>query len=406
MPVYKTLFQNMTGPNLTGPHQARGAQASMKLYSYIFKEINPPFWVGLGLYSTLFLFGYFFVGSQWLEGVNPVKILEWLIYQLPDTFVKAFPMAIVLMVVVAIGRLTSEREIVAMSAGGISLSRIAWPVMVVALSVSLTALVLSEFVTPKANLEVRRLWYEELPSSPQGLSRLAGSTVSLGAGLELYFEGYDSSTQNLLKVRLANWSGKNGTLVFADSAQYNGTTLKLKGAETFGINFEKLKLLEGANDYGSLLGALRQGFPVYNPSSSADSTLTVQTGTSRAQAIAKYADGFAAQYRSLSTLLFEMGNPLNTVREKLQARIEFNANLALPFANLVLALISLPFAMRFGRGRGVSLGISLVIVVGYYLIFAVGRAAAGAGVLPPEIGLWMANIVCGVWGLRLITKGI
>ena len=259
----------------------------MKLFRYIFKEINPPFWVGLGLYTTLFLFGYFFVGSQWLEGVNPLKILEWLVYQLPDTFVKAFPMAIVLMVVVAIGRLTSEREIVAMSTGGISLGRIALPVM--------TALVLSEFVTPKANLEVRRLWYEELPSSPQGLSRLAGSTISLGAGLELYFEGYDPDTQNLLEVRLANWSGKNGTLVFADSAQYNGVTLKLKGAETFGINFEKLKLLEGANDYGSLLGALRQSFPVYNPSSSENSTLTVQTGTSRAQAIAKYALSFFIQ---------------------------------------------------------------------------------------------------------------
>ena len=62
--------------------------------------------------------------------------------------------------------------------------------------------------------------------------------------------------------------------------------------------------------------------------------------------------------------------------------------------------------MRFGRGRGVSLGVSLVIVIGYYLIFAVGRAAAGAGVLPPEIGLWLANIVCGVWGLRLIIKGV
>ena len=377
----------------------------MKLFSYILKEINPPFWVGLGLYSTLFLFGYFFVGSQWLEGVSPFKILEWLVYQLPDTFVKAFPMAIVLMVVVAIGRLTSEREIVAMSAGGISLRRIAWPVMGVALSVSLTALVLSEYVTPKANLEVRRLWYEELPSTPQGLSRLAGSTVSLGAGLELYFEDYNSSTQDLIGVRLANWQGRKGTLVFADSAQYNGVTLKLRNAETFGIDFAQLKRLEGANDYASLLGALRKSFPVYNPSSSASSTLTVQTGTSRAQAIAKYADGFAAQYRSLSTLFWEMRNPINTEREKLQARIEFNANLALPFANLVLAIISLPFAMRFGRGRGVSLGISLVIVIAYYLIFAVGRAAAGAGVLPPEIGLWLANIVCAVWGMRLISRG-
>jgi len=377
----------------------------MKLFTYIFREINPPFWVGLGLYSTLFLFGYFFVGSQWLEGVNPLKILEWLLYQLPDTFVKAFPMAIVLMVVVAIGRLTSEREIVAMSAGGISLRRIAWPVMGVALSVSLTALVLSEYVTPRANLEVRRLWYEELPSTPQGLSRLAGSTVSLGAGLELYFEDYDSSTQDLVNVRLANWQGKKGTLVFADSAQYNGVTLKLRNAETFGIDFAQLKQLEAANDYPSLLSALRKSFPVYNPSSSKGSTLTVQTGTSRAQAIAKYADGFAAQYRSLSTLFWEMRNPINTEREKLQARIDFNANLALPFANLVLAIISLPFAMRFGRGRGVSLGISLVIVIAYYLIFAVGRAAAGAGVLPPEVGLWLANIVCGVWGMRLISRG-
>ena len=58
-----------------------------------------------------------------------------------------------------------------------------------------------------------------------------------------------------------------------------------------------------------------------------------------------------------------MDERLRRRAERQAARLNLNRKLALPFANLVLVLAALPFALRFGRTLGVSLGIALIIAV-------------------------------------------
>ena len=89
-------------------------------------------------------------------------IARWIAYQLPDTLVKVFPMAIVLMTVVAFGRMSTERELIAVQSGGVSLGRAARPVAVVAALVTALALWLSLWVAPKANVETRGLYWDAL----------------------------------------------------------------------------------------------------------------------------------------------------------------------------------------------------------------------------------------------------
>ena len=84
--------------------------------------------------------------------------------------------------------------------------------------------------------------------------------------------------------------------------------------------------------------------------------------------------------------------------------MNLNRKLALPFANLVLALAALPFALRFGRTLGVSLGIALLIAVAYYLLFFVGLTLASQLPGLPELGVWLANLVFAVSGLWLLRR--
>ncbi|MFN8510648.1 MAG: LptF/LptG family permease [Deinococcaceae bacterium] len=374
------------------------------LMRYLYREILPPFFVGIALYSTLFLFGYFFIGSQWLDGVAVQKILLWLLYRVPDTLVKVFPMAVVLMVVVALGRLMSEHELVAMGAGGLSIKRIAAPVLVVAAVTSVGALLLSEYVTPKTELESRRLWYEELPQNPQGLLRLEGSTFPLGGGLELYFQTFDPQTQEMRNVRISQWKNRLGTLIFADKALYQGNDLVLFHPLTTTINFGQLEGVGLASNFEETQRALRKALPLFNTSTDPNSKMTLKTGTSRAEAIAKFADGFAAETHGLTQMWRDIQDKSLTPKERFDARVSFGTTLALPFANLVLALVSLPFAMRFGRGTGVALGISVLIVIVYYVLFALGRSFALIGLVPPELGVWLANLFFGGLGWWMLSR--
>jgi lipopolysaccharide export system permease protein len=89
--------------------------------------------------------------------------------------------------------------------------------------------------------------------------------------------------------------------------------------------------------------------------------------------------------------------------ERDRARLEFHSKLALPLANLVLVLLAAAMALRYGRSTGLALGLSVVLALGYYGAFFLGRSLAGVGAIPPELGAWGANrafLALGVCSLR------
>ena len=154
-----------------------------RITRYIFAELWPPLLAGTLLFTALLSFGYFFVSSQWLQGVAPLLVAQWLGYQVPDTLVKVLPMAAVLMTIVAFGRLNTERELVALQSGGIGLGRAAQPVAVTGLGLALLSLWLSLWVAPRANVETRSLYWDVLTGA--GLSSMTGRAVDLGGGLNV-----------------------------------------------------------------------------------------------------------------------------------------------------------------------------------------------------------------------------
>ncbi|WP_407540661.1 LptF/LptG family permease [Deinococcus radiomollis] len=381
----------------------------MKLTAYITRELIPPLLAGTLLFVAVLSFGYFFISSQFLGGVPAGLIARWIGYQLPDTLVKVLPMGVVLMVVVAFGRLANERELVAIQSGGIGLGRIARPVAVIAGLVALLSVWLSLWVAPRANVETRGLYWDTLTRS--GLSQLVGKQVDLGAGLSLYLGGYDAGKRQLQGVRVERWTRddpKQGTLVFADTGTFEGNVLRLTGYSVYTLNYAQIPALngivrKGVTDPAALSAAVQQVFTAVSLPDSPTAALSLDTGLSRQETLAKYADAIGADAQGFPQLITTLTAPGVSVADRQSARRELNRKVALPLGNLVLALAALPFALRFGRSLGVSLGIALMIAVGYYLLFVVGITVATAMPGLPEPGVWLANIVfllAGLWQLR------
>jgi lipopolysaccharide export system permease protein len=381
----------------------------MKLTAYITRELIPPLLAGTLLFVAILSFGYFFVSSQFLGGVPPLLIARWIGYQLPDTLVKVLPMGVVLMVVVAFGRLANERELVAIQSGGIGLGRIARPVAVIAGLVALLAIWLSLWVAPRANVETRGLYWDTLTRS--GLSQLVGKQVDLGAGLSLYLGGYDAGKRQLQSVRVERWDKgdpRQGTLIFADTGTFEGNVLRLTGYSVYTLDYAQIPALndivgKGGTDPAALPAAVQKVFTAVSLPDSPTAALSLDTGLSRQQTLAKYADAIGADAQGFPELITKLTAPGVSVADRQAARRELNRKVALPLGNLVLALAALPFALRFGRSLGVSLGIALTIAVAYYLLFVVGITVAGAMPGLPEPGIWLANIVfllAGLWQLR------
>lgn len=373
-----------------------------RLTRYVTLELLPPLLAGTLLFTAILSFGYFFISSQWLQGVPVGLVGQWIAYQVPDTLVKVLPMAVVLMTVVAFGRMSTERELVAVQSGGISLGRVARPAGVVALLVTALSVWLSLWVAPRLNVETRGLYWDVLTGA--GLSQLSGKTVDLGDGVTLFMRGYDPATRELQGVRLERWESGNtrlGTLTFADRATFENRVLTLRGYRAFRVDFGAAARLTGAAQNPlTLPGTVAQTFPAIR----SGATLRVDTGLSRTETLATYADAVGADAQGWPELMASLTKPGVKAAERDAARVTLNRKLALPFANLVLALAALPFALRYGRTLGVALGLALLLAVAYYLLFFLGLTLAP--LLPglPEAGVWLANVVFAALGLTLLRR--
>ena len=94
-------------------------------------------------------------------------------------------------------------------------------------------------------------------------------------------------------------------------------------------------------------------------------------------------------------------NNLN-YNEKRRAIVLFHRKLAEAVANFTLLLVALPLSILYGRSRSVGFGLSLVLIISWYLLLTLGQLLSQTGVLPVWVGLWFGNTVLGAIGLYLL----
>lgn len=108
--------------------------------------------------------------------------------------------------------------------------------------------------------------------------------------------------------------------------------------------------------------------------------------------------------------LIDMHNNKNAPDEGFQARVavEIQKRWALPVACLVLGTFAMPLACAFeGVKRQLGMVLALILFLLYYSVFSIGLSMGESGVLPPSIGLWAANVIfslAALAGLRLTYK--
>ena len=370
---------------------------------YILREVVPVLLLSALLYVAVFLFGFFYVGSRWLDGTPVLKVLTWLGYHVPGVLVQVLPMAVVSAVVIPFGRMATEGALLATQAGGVPLLRQLRPVLLLGFLLAAVSLYLSESVVPESNARVRGYWYDELTSPGHGLARLRGKTVPLGNGLELYFSGYDWAGRAMTNVRLQLWRGRQVTVIFAERGYYLDRDLKLAGFRIYTVDYAAIDGLLDADDE-ELTARLQQVFKNVSVPRNETATTTIKTGLSRDEALASFADPLAADTLSLSEAWRRYNDRDLAPKDRLDAGLAFHSKLALPLANVVLVLISLPFAVYYGRSPGLSLGMSVLIAVSYYLVFLFSRSLGGLGMLPPLLSAWSANLLFALVGWGLIRR--
>jgi lipopolysaccharide export system permease protein len=349
---------------------------------YVFRELLGPFLISVLTFSMFMLMGRALKLSDLLvnKGMGFFDILQLITYIYIPFLGYIIPMALLLTILLGLGRLSSDNEIVAMKSSGISLFQLILPVSLF----SLAALILTTFLTLFAN--------------PWGFKSLKNFAVKALQSLsevgiqEKVF--YDEFKGMLIYVdKSEGHDGVMEGIFIADKRdQTISTTIVAKKGyitsdpESLSLN---LRLLDGSiHRVGQVLESYQMGsFKTYDINIGLD----------------------AASLKKLDYNEMTLSELLDTLKSLSpgspdinEIKVEYHKKFSIPFACIVFGLIAIPLGIRKVRGgKSYGLIISLLVCLVYYLLLLSGESLGKNGTLPPLLSMWLPNIIMALLGIYL-----
>jgi len=139
------------------------------IYIYISKEFFFSFLVSFSFFFFIFFVNQLLLmAGQILEKHVPfIIVVKLIIYSLPAIIAIAFPFATLVGALMAIGKLSSDNEILAMECSGISLKKIFFPLFVIGIIFSLFSFLMNDYLLPLGSIRFSRLYKELIYSNPE-----------------------------------------------------------------------------------------------------------------------------------------------------------------------------------------------------------------------------------------------
>lgn len=429
----------------------------MKLSLHILKAHAAPFFGSFFILMFLFILQFImkFMDQLVGKGLSGAVIAELMLLNLAWMVVLAVPMAVLVATLMAFGGMASTNEITAMKAGGMSLFRMMFPVIIAALVVTYAMIEFNNKVLPEANhrsktltIDIRRkkptltlipgLFNQDMP----GYSMLVRKTFEESNN----FEGvtiYNHSDPNKNTVITA----KHGSLSF--SGDYRKLVMDLYDGEIHEVDhtkpnlyrivkFERQRLTtraEGFDFERSAVNAftrgdreLSSGEMLYMVDSLSRLTEEVEkrmedytsglhdklfTGTVSESSPQRGSWKNVEQYTNMnSQLMFYRNNIESEIsnieyNEKLirEYLVEIHKKYSIPVACFVFILVGAPLGVMARRGGfGIAASLSLGFFLLYWASLIGGEKLADRQIIEPWVGMWMANMLIGILGMFLTYK--
>jgi LPS export ABC transporter permease LptG/LPS export ABC transporter permease LptF len=355
---------------------------------YVVREVLLPFFLWLLVITFVLLMPPILQQGERLieKGVEWSIVARVLATLLPQALGVTIPISLLLGILIGLGRLSTDREFVALQACGVSIFRILRPVALLAALACGTTLYVMIVALPNANQTFREITFGVVASRAESDVRP-----------RVFFEDFPN---RVIYVRDLASGGGWRDVFMADSTQGDRTTVYFAERGRLAVDRDRRTvelLLENGTRHTTFTNKQEdyEGGPVDRLVLSVDA----DTVFPRVATLLKGDNEMTiAELRAKIAELAKAGSPaygqLFTIQQKF----------SIPVACLVLALIGLGLGLtnrKEGKLAGFVLGFIVVMI--YYFLLWTSRALALGGRLPATLAPWIANIVLGAVGVALVT---
>jgi LPS export ABC transporter permease LptF/LPS export ABC transporter permease LptG len=374
---------------------------------YILKEVTPPFFIGLLIYTFVLLMNQILLLSELFitRGVSFRVVLELLVYLIPSVLAFTIPMSVLMGILAGLSRLSSDSEITAFKTLGISYKRLLWPILVFSFLGFLATSFFTLYLAPRANYKwvqiltqsvltriqfnIRpREFYESIPNT---VIYIQDITPEMNwKNIFVYF----SSNPAEPKVILA----KEGKLNFFPEERRATLELLLGNVHSFAVDDPEEYRITSFSHYEEELNV--EGIVPSIPEKKGVRQKDIKELWEDQKMLQQKLQEFPAEktqslsYRSMK-------------REETSHWIEIHKKFALPFACFIFALLGLPlgtYTKKGGRTSGFTLSIGIILI--YYILITAGEQMAMDGRISPFVGMWGSNIFFLAVGIYFFMQSV
>jgi len=399
------------------------------LTRYIFKEMLGPTALGFAFYTFIILMKnlFDFAGMIIKRSLPASTVGRLLFLSLPHIVVLTVPMSLLFGILIAVGRLSSDSEIIAMRALGISTRTIYRPVFLFSFLVFCINLYLMNFVLPHGNAEFAAL-----------RSEIFTSQIEKELKPRVFYDEFENLTiyVNDVDPKTLQWKGvfvadsrtadetrtgtSSGPVTIAQQLQ----TARQEAAQPQSIlpqrSSNKIVVAESGN-----LSILKPSNQVWLNLKTAETHLwdpkkpdrydLNSNAVQRMRLPDKGGDSNGVYQRSLREMSFrelmeqarwaQYSHDPDARETYWAAKVEMNKMFAIPFACIVFGILGLPLGItnrRGGKSSGFSLSIAIILI--YYVMINNGEHLADTGKIGPAVAMWAPNVVLLAIGIYLLIR--
>ena len=358
------------------------------LRNYILKETIAPFILSLGILTFVLLLGNVLRLTELIinKGVSFLLVGKLFIFLVPFLLSFTIPIASLAAVLLALGRLSSDNEIIAIRASGLNSFRLIMPLLTVGIILSLVLVFLNDRAIPHAHYASRKAVFEIGMKNPTAALE-AGTFIDAFENYILFIYKIDGN--KLHNVRIYQPKGKD---------RKSTRTIVARSGEFVPLpeqNKIKLKLMNGTSDEPNFKNPnnfYKLNFKTY--------FMTLSLNPAKTGKVSK-----KAKDMTLMELREEMKRIESLNINPAPLVTEFHKKISLAFSCFIFILLGCPLAIIVHRKEKVAnIGLSVLVVAVYYLLGIGFEALSIQNIMPAPIAMWTPNIILGVVGLFLTYK--
>ncbi len=364
-----------------------------RLDRYILKEILGPLALGFLVYTFILLLRFLFQSAEMIirRGLPWATVGELLLVTLPNIVVLTIPMSLLFGILIAVGRLASDSELIAIRASGVGLARLYRPILLLAATLTTINVVLMIYALPWGNHSLQQLRLEIFTRS-----------VSQQVQPRVFSEDWEGKVLYVFESppNESRWKG-----VFLAEASSAGEENQITTAEWGEVRVDQ----QGERVVLELTDATRQKVNLASPAryeisrnKRLEMILEDQFLTNQR---AKWASSKGVRELTIRELERLGRDRSATDEQRNLARVEIHKKFSIPAACLAFAFIALPLGINNRRGgKGSGFAMSIAVLGLYYVLLFNGEEAARYGKIPGWAAMWSPNIILTIVGLFLLVR--